>query len=142
MSEQMLIAQLDACRKCLAVETAARLRVQDEARARIAELEEALSNLVGALDRCQEHVDGGEMSEPCTQGYEGCQPLTLDLLGKEARAYGMTRLSRQLGVSRESLYRGFRIGGNPSAMTALRAAEILGLKPHFDAINNRETSEK
>lgn len=84
----------------------------------------------------------GHLGEPqaceCSIGLSACEPLTLDRLGREARAYGITRLAREIGVSRESIYRGFREGGNPMARTVLLAAKVLFLHPHVEPIGSRK----
>ncbi|MFO0874022.1 MAG: addiction module antidote protein [Phycisphaerales bacterium] len=51
-------------------------------------------------------------------------------LGDVARARGMTRVARDTGLSRESLYKALSADGNPSFATVLRVARALGLKLH------------
>lgn len=61
-----------------------------------------------------------------------CIPLSLDRLGDKAKQYGVSKLAKELGISRESIYRGFKDGANPRARVVLEAAKILGLKPHVE----------
>ena len=48
-------------------------------------------------------------------------------LGVVARAKGMTEISRQTGVTRESLYRALSADGNPEFSTVLKVVRALGL---------------
>ncbi len=54
-------------------------------------------------------------------------------LGDIARASGMTQVARDTGLSRESLYKALRKGGNPSLATVLKVAKALGLRLHARA---------
>jgi probable addiction module antidote protein len=51
-----------------------------------------------------------------------------DSLGVVARAKGMTRVARQVGLGRESLYKALRAEGNPEFATVLKVVEALGLR--------------
>ena len=51
-------------------------------------------------------------------------------LGDIARAKGMTDLSRETGLGRESLYKALSAGGNPQLGTVLKVAKALGLQIH------------
>ena len=54
-------------------------------------------------------------------------------LGDIARAKGMTRVAKDAGLSRESLYRALSADGNPSFATVLKVARALGVKLHAEA---------
>ncbi len=54
-------------------------------------------------------------------------------LGDIARAVGMSKVARQSGLSRESLYRALSKGGNPSLDTILRVARAVGVRFHASA---------
>ena len=54
-------------------------------------------------------------------------------LGSIARAKGMTQVSKDAGLSRESLYRALSADGNPSFSTVLKVARALGVKLHAAA---------
>jgi probable addiction module antidote protein len=51
-------------------------------------------------------------------------------LGSIARAKGMTQLSKDTGLGRESLYKALSGEGNPSFATILKVTHALGLKFH------------
>jgi probable addiction module antidote protein len=51
-----------------------------------------------------------------------------DALGVVARARGMSRIARDSGLSRESLYRALSPTGNPELATLLRVVGALGLR--------------
>ena len=52
------------------------------------------------------------------------------VLGNIARAKGMTQLSKDTGLGRESLYKALSGEGNPSFATILKVTHALGLKFH------------
>ncbi|ELI7925063.1 addiction module antidote protein [Yersinia enterocolitica] len=51
-------------------------------------------------------------------------------LGNIARAKGMTQLSRDTGIGRESLYKALSGDGNPSFGTVLKVMKALGVRLH------------
>jgi len=51
-------------------------------------------------------------------------------LGNIARARGMSRLARDTGLGRESLYKALSGEGNPSFATILKVIHALGVKLH------------
>jgi probable addiction module antidote protein len=61
----------------------------------------------------------------------GDLPQVLALLGLLARAYGMTRLAAEMGVSRASLYKALAPNGNPEFATVLKVAQALRLRLRF-----------
>jgi probable addiction module antidote protein len=58
----------------------------------------------------------------------GDAALIAHALGAIARARGMTRIARETGLSRESLYRALSADGNPELVTVLKIMEALGLR--------------
>jgi probable addiction module antidote protein len=54
-------------------------------------------------------------------------------LGAIARAKCMARVAKDVGLSRESLYRALGAEGNPSFATILKVAKALGLQLHAQA---------
>lgn len=49
-------------------------------------------------------------------------------LGDIARAHGVTAFAREIGVSRETIYKTFRLGGNPTLETLGKVTKALGLR--------------
>ena len=58
-------------------------------------------------------------------------------LGNIARTKGMTQVAKDVGLSREGLYRALSAGGNPSFVTVLRVVRALGVKLHAEAACRR-----
>jgi probable addiction module antidote protein len=54
-------------------------------------------------------------------------------LGDIARAVGMSKVAKQSGLSRESLYKALGANGNPSLDTILRVARAVGVRFHASA---------
>ena len=44
----------------------------------------------------------------------------------------MTEIARSAGISREALYKSFRLGGNPTVNTLSRVVEALGYRVTFE----------
>jgi probable addiction module antidote protein len=55
-------------------------------------------------------------------------------LGDIARAKGMTRVAKDTGLSRESLYKALSADGNPSFATVLKVARALGVRLHAKSV--------
>jgi len=51
-------------------------------------------------------------------------------LGDIAKAKGMTQISKETGLGRESLYKALSADGNPEFSTILKVINALGLKLH------------
>ena len=49
-------------------------------------------------------------------------------LGYIARSRGMSKIARELGVSREGLYRSLAPAGNPSFDTVFKLLDLLGMR--------------
>lgn len=56
--------------------------------------------------------------------------LVAAALGDIARAKGMTKVARDAGLGRESLYKALSPEGNPELATVLRVVRALGLRLH------------
>lgn len=54
--------------------------------------------------------------------------LFMKALGAAARAKGMTDLSREIGVARESLYKSLSAEGRPEFATVLKSLNALGMR--------------
>jgi probable addiction module antidote protein len=50
------------------------------------------------------------------------------VIGSLARSDGMTKIARELGVTREGLYKSLSPGGNPSFETILKLLDVLGFR--------------
>jgi probable addiction module antidote protein len=59
---------------------------------------------------------------------DGDPSLIAAALGDVARARGMSRVARDTGMSRESLYKALNANGNPEFGTVVRAMKALGLR--------------
>ncbi|MFK0573798.1 addiction module antidote protein [Endozoicomonas sp.] len=64
------------------------------------------------------------IDEAVATGHAG---FIADSLGVVARARGMTRLAKDTGLSRESLYRSLSENGNPNLKTLLAVCAALGV---------------
>jgi probable addiction module antidote protein len=53
-------------------------------------------------------------------------------LGDIARAKGMSKVARDAGLSRESLYKALSEDGNPSFATILKVAHAVGVRLHAE----------
>jgi probable addiction module antidote protein len=49
-------------------------------------------------------------------------------IGDLAKARGVSKFSRETGLSREAIYKTFRVGGNPTLDTLSKATDVLGYK--------------
>ena len=68
--------------------------------------------------------------EACLQEAGDDAAFIANALGNIARAKGMTHLSKDTGLGRESLYKALSGEGNPSFATILKVTHALGLKLH------------
>ena len=66
--------------------------------------------------------------EACLQEAGDDATFIAKALGNIARAKGMTQLSKDTGLGRESLYKALSGEGNPSFATILKVTHALGLK--------------
>jgi probable addiction module antidote protein len=59
---------------------------------------------------------------------EGNMEFLLKTMGYIARSDGMAQIARELGVTREGLYKSLSPTGNPSFETVLKLLDILGFR--------------
>ena len=59
---------------------------------------------------------------------EGDPALIAKALGTVARARGVSKVARKMGVSRETVYQALSAEGNPTLSTLMRAAKALGFE--------------
>jgi probable addiction module antidote protein len=57
---------------------------------------------------------------------DGDMEYLLKIMGQIARSEGMSQIARELGVTREGLYKSLAPTGNPSFETVLKLLDILG----------------
>ncbi|EFB70606.1 Predicted transcriptional regulator [Providencia rustigianii] len=62
---------------------------------------------------------------------EGDPALILSALGDIARARNMTQLAKDVGMSREGLYKALSGQGNPTFTTIMKIVHSLGFKLQF-----------
>jgi probable addiction module antidote protein len=55
-------------------------------------------------------------------------PFLLSVMGDIARSEGMSKIAREMGLSREGLYRSLAPGGNPSFETVVNLLGLLGMR--------------
>lgn len=66
-----------------------------------------------------------------------CDPqLVAAALGDIARAKGMSKVARDAGLGRESLYKSLSSSGNPELATVLKVISALGLELHVTAVDD------
>jgi probable addiction module antidote protein len=67
---------------------------------------------------------------------DGDPTLIAAALGDIARSKGMTQISRDTGLGRESLYKALSVEGNPEFTTILKVFRTLGLRLQVTTIEN------
>jgi probable addiction module antidote protein len=65
---------------------------------------------------------------------DGDPALVAAALGDIARAKGVSRIARETGLGRESLYKALSPDGNPEFSTVLKVVRALGLRLHATAM--------
>ncbi|HDN2510664.1 MULTISPECIES: addiction module antidote protein [Providencia] len=65
---------------------------------------------------------------------EGDPALVLSALGDIAKARNMSQLAKEVGMSREGLYKALSGQGNPTFTTIIKIVNSLGLKLQFKSI--------
>ena len=71
--------------------------------------------------------------EACFEEAEGDAAFIAKAIGDIARAKGMSRVARDAGLSRESLYKALSGDRSPGFDTILKVIEALGLRLHAEA---------
>jgi probable addiction module antidote protein len=77
-----------------------------------------------------EHLDSAEaIAAYLEAAFEDGEPQVISAaLGDVARARGMTELSRETGLSRESLYRALSADGHPEFSTVVKVLNAFGIR--------------
>jgi probable addiction module antidote protein len=94
----------------------------------VAEYLETPEDMAGYLDACFEEDSGDGV-------------LVRHALNDIARAYGMTKIARDTGLGRESLYKALSSNGNPEFATVMKVIKALGLELHASTASP-STSDK
>lgn len=79
-----------------------------------------------AAEHLETHEDMANYLEAALE--DGDPTLVAAALGDIARAKGMTQLSRDTGLARESLYKALSPEGNPEFATVMKVIQALGLR--------------
>jgi len=64
---------------------------------------------------------------------DGSTDLLLMTLGNIAKARGMTKIAKDSGLGRESLYKALAVGSKPQYDTVLKVMKALGVRLHATA---------
>lgn len=72
--------------------------------------------------------------DACIEESEGDAAFIAKALGDIARAQGMSKVAREAGMSRESLYRALSGERSPDFSTVLKVTRALGLKLRASAM--------
>jgi probable addiction module antidote protein len=63
---------------------------------------------------------------------ENNMELLFLIIGDIARSRGMTQIAKELGLSREGLYRSLAPTGNPSFETVFKLIDLLGMRVRLE----------
>lgn len=93
------------------------------------------SNLISlkkwdSAEHLQTEEDMAMYLEACLEEAGDDAAFIAKALGNIARAKGMSQLSRDTGLGRESLYKALSGEGNPSFATILKVTRALGIRLH------------
>jgi len=84
-----------------------------------------------AADHLKTEQDIIAYLEACTEDDPGDGSLIRVALGDIARAGNLTKLARNIGMSREGLYKALSDDGNPTFTTVFKVLRGLNLGLHF-----------
>jgi probable addiction module antidote protein len=87
-----------------------------------------------SAERLKTKEDMGLYLQACVEEAGDDAAFIAKALGNIARAYGMTQLSKDTGLGRESLYKALSGDGNPSFDTILKVSKALGLKWYVEPV--------
>ena len=79
-------------------------------------------------DHLQSKEDVRLYLEACAEEDPGDGSLIRAALNDIARAQNMSRLAREIGMTREGLYKALSENGNPSFTTVMRITRALGMQ--------------
>jgi probable addiction module antidote protein len=86
-----------------------------------------------------EYLDSPEaIAEYISQVLEdGDQDEFLRAMGYIAKAKGMSQISKETGLGRESLYKTFQEGAEPKFSTIMKVMKAIGMNIHADPMSTR-----
>jgi probable addiction module antidote protein len=89
-----------------------------------------------------DHLDSDEAAAAYLNAAfdDGDAALIAAALGDVARARGMSRVAREVGASREGLYRSLSRNGNPELATVIKITQAMGLKLSVARIGGRRAA--
>ena len=93
----------------------------------------------GSAEHLKTEEDMALYLEACLQEAGDDALFIAKALGNIARAKGMSQLSRDTGLGRESLYKALSGEGNPSFATILKVTTALGIKLHAQSMQTAIT---
>ena len=73
---------------------------------------------------------------------EGDPDVIALAIGDVAKARGMTEIAKKAGVSRESLYKSLRKGGDPRLTTLIGVMNSLGMRLTAERVEPRKSGRK
>ncbi len=85
------------------------------------------------VDYLKSPEDMAAYLDACFEEDPGDGSLIRAALNDIARAQGMTQITREAGLGRESLYKALGSKGNPEFATIIKVMKALGLKLHATA---------
>ncbi|MGB7412675.1 MAG: addiction module antidote protein [Thermosynechococcaceae cyanobacterium] len=92
------------------------------------------TQLWDAADHLESKADIAAYLEAALE--DGDPALITAALGDVARSKGMTQISRDTGLGRESLYKALSVEGNPEFATILKVFQALGLRLQVTTVEN------
>lgn len=90
-------------------------------------------NRYDSADYLKTDADIAAYLEAVMEGAGDDPAFVAQALGVVARARNMSQLARDVGMSREGLYKALSADGNPSFATIMKVARALGLRVNFQA---------
>lgn len=93
-----------------------------------------------ASDHLKTEEDITAYFKACLDDDPGDGSLVRTALGDIAKARNMSRLAKDIGLSREGLYRALSVDGNPEFTTIMKVIKGLGLRLHAGTMQQPKQS--
>lgn len=68
---------------------------------------------------------------------EGDDSDVIDAIGHIAKTIGMSKISEETGLSKQSLYKALSAGSKPQFGTMMKVLKVLGVQIHVNAISDK-----